>query len=106
MLRTEEEHARLTLSGELGVKFRLYDDGSKPSMPDLLSSDGTHVAEVITTAPSDVRKEEQHLDPVAEPRLPHLRVGDDPVHKVGRCHKRRAQQDQGGCRPVDCGRRL
>jgi len=71
VVRAEEEHARLTLSGEFGVEFRLYDDGSKPGMPDLLSADDKHVAEVITTAPSDVRKEEQHLDPVAEPRLPH-----------------------------------
>lgn len=69
--RAEEEHARLMLSREVGVEFRLHDDGSKSSMPDLLSEDGKHVAEVITTAPSAVRKEEQHLDPVAEPRLPH-----------------------------------
>jgi hypothetical protein len=49
VLRAEEEHARLVLSGEVGVEFRLYDDGSKPSMPDLLSADGKHVAEVVTT---------------------------------------------------------
>lgn len=59
------------LSGELEVDFRLYDDGSKPSMADLLSVDGKHVAEVITTAEPAVREAEQRLDPVAEPRLPH-----------------------------------
>jgi len=67
----EEEHARLILAGDLGVEFAHYDDGSRPSMPDLLSADGQHVAEVITTATSAVRKAEQHLDPLTEPRLPH-----------------------------------
>lgn len=71
VFRAEEEHARLTLSGELGVEFRLYDDGSKPSMPDLVSVDGKHVAEVVTTTQPAVREAEQRLDPVAEPRLPH-----------------------------------
>lgn len=59
------------LSGELGVEFRLYDDGSRSSMPDLLSGDGKHVAEVITTTPSAIREAEQRLDPIAEPTLPH-----------------------------------
>lgn len=59
--RREEEHARLMLSDELGVEFRLYDDGSKSNMPDLLSEDGKHVAEVITTTPSAIREAEQRL---------------------------------------------
>ena len=59
--RTEEEHARLMLSDELGVEFRLYDDGSEPNMPDLLAADGKHVAEVITTTPSAIREAEQRL---------------------------------------------
>jgi hypothetical protein len=69
--RKEEEHARLMLADQLGVGFRLYDDGSRSSMPDLLSGDGKHVAEVITTTPSAIREAEQRLDPIAEPTLPH-----------------------------------
>ncbi len=71
MSRAEEEHARLMLSAELGVDFAHHDDGSAASMPDLLSLDGKHVAEVITTMGSAVRQAEHHLDPVSEPRLPH-----------------------------------
>ena len=71
MFRAEEEHARLLLSSELGVDFRLHDDGSKSRMPDLLSVDGKHVAEVVTTALHAVREAEQNLDPVTEPRVPH-----------------------------------
>jgi hypothetical protein len=67
----EEEHARILLSGDLGVDFSHHDDGSGPSMPDLLSADGRHVAEVITTTRSAAREAEHHLDPVAEPKLPH-----------------------------------
>lgn len=59
------------LSDEIGVELRLHDDGSKPSMPDLLSVDGKHVAEVVTTTPSAVREAEQRLHPAVEPRLPH-----------------------------------
>lgn len=59
------------LSGELGVEFRLYDDGSKPSMPDLVSVDGKHVVEVVTTTQPAVREAEQRLNPIAEPTLPH-----------------------------------
>lgn len=40
-------------------------------MPDLLSVDGKHVAEVVTTAPSAVREAGQRLDPMAERKLPH-----------------------------------
>lgn len=69
--RPEEEHARRLLSGELGTTFRHHDDGSSPRMPDLLSSDGMHVAEVITTAPPAVRKAQNHLDPVSDLNLPH-----------------------------------
>ncbi len=54
--RAEEEHARIVLEDELGVEFQHHDDGSKSSMPDLLSLDGNHVAEVITTTPSAVRE--------------------------------------------------
>ncbi len=49
--RPEEEHARTLLENELGMPFRRHDDGSKNGMPDLLSKDGNHVAEVITTVP-------------------------------------------------------
>ena len=37
------------LEVEFGVEFQRHDDGSKPRMPDLLSLDVNHVAEVITT---------------------------------------------------------
>lgn len=40
-------------------------------MPDLLSSDDKHVAEVITTVSAAARQAEQHLDPMIESRLPH-----------------------------------
>ena len=63
--RPEEEHARLLLSGELGMEFRHYDAGSSPRMPDLLSSDGMHVAEVITTAPPAVRKAQKEKEKVS-----------------------------------------
>lgn len=69
--KLEEEHARLMLAGELGVDFCVYDDGSRPSMPDLLSADGKHVAEVITTVLPAVREAERRLEPLVEPRLPH-----------------------------------
>jgi len=69
--KVEEEHARLMLVRELGVDFYVYDDGSRPSMPDLLSADGKHVAEVITTVPPAVREAEQRLAPLAEPSLSH-----------------------------------
>lgn len=71
MFRAEEDHARLLLSDELGVEFQLHDDGTRPSMPDLLSVNGKHVAEVITTTPAAVREAEQRLSPVAMPTLPH-----------------------------------
>ncbi|MET3509869.1 hypothetical protein [Plantibacter flavus] len=59
------------LASELAVQFRHHDDGSEPAMPDLVSVDGLHVAEVVTTAPFAVRQAEKHLEPVPEPRLPH-----------------------------------
>lgn len=67
----EEEHARTVLEQELGVEFRQYDDGSAPGMPDLLSLDGNHVAEVITTSPSAVRKAQKSLQPTPNATLPH-----------------------------------
>ncbi len=69
--RAEEEHARIVLEGELGVEFQHHDDGSEPRMPDLLSLDGNHVAEVITTTPPAVREAQQSLDPMPEAILPH-----------------------------------
>jgi hypothetical protein len=69
--RAEEVHARIVLEGELGVEFQHHDDGSKPKMPDLLSLDGNHVAEVITTAPYAVREAQQSLDPMPHATLPH-----------------------------------
>lgn len=67
----EEEHARIVLEGDLGVEFKHHDDGSRDGMPDLLSLDGKHVAEVITTAPSAVREAQENLDPMPDARLPH-----------------------------------
>ncbi len=75
------------LSGEVGVEFEHHDDGSKPSMPDLLSVDGKHVAEVITTTPYAVRKAEQHMDPVVEPSLPHCVWVMIPYTILGRVRK-------------------
>lgn len=69
--RAEEEHARIVLEGELRVEFQHHDDGSKPRMPDLLSLDGNHVAEVITTSPPTVREAEQSLNPMRDAALPH-----------------------------------
>lgn len=40
-------------------------------MPDLLSVDGKHVAEVITTVPPEVRAAENNLMPMADVGLPH-----------------------------------
>jgi hypothetical protein len=59
------------LSTELGVAFRLHDDGSRPSMPDLVSTDGRHVAEVVTTALPAAREAERHLQPIGAAALPH-----------------------------------
>lgn len=70
-LSAEEEHAKTLLEDEIGVEFQQHDDGSKSSMPDLLSLDGTHVAEVITTAPYAVRKAQKNLDPMPDILLPH-----------------------------------
>lgn len=70
-LRAEEEHARVVLEGELGVEFQHHDDGSKSRMPDLLSLDGNHVAEVITTVPRAVREAQKRLDPMPDATLPH-----------------------------------
>ncbi len=87
MFRAAEDHARGVLSYELGVEFLIHDDGSKPSMPDLLSVDGKHVAEVITSAPAAVREGEQRLNPVAEPALPHCVRVMIPYTGVGRVTK-------------------
>lgn len=59
------------LSAEVGVEFRIHDDGSEPAMPDLLSADRKHAAEVITTAPAARRQAERALDASAEASLPH-----------------------------------
>jgi hypothetical protein len=69
--REEEEHARRLLSGELGVEFHHHDDGSEASMPDLLSVDRNHVAEVITTVPTQARETEKNLPAIPEVTLPH-----------------------------------
>lgn len=53
------------------MEFRLHDDNSKPSMPDLLSADGKHVAEVITTVPARAREAEKNLPAMIEVKLPH-----------------------------------
>lgn len=70
-LGAEEEHARIVLEGELGVEFQHHDDGSKPRMPDLLSLDRDHVAEVITTSSPTVREAQQNLKPMPDATLPH-----------------------------------
>lgn len=49
--RAEEGHARIVL----GVEF-LHDDGPKRRMPDLLSLDRNHAAEVVTTTSPAVRE--------------------------------------------------
>jgi hypothetical protein len=79
----EEEHARLMLSRELDQEFDLYDDGSIASMPDLVSLDRRHAAEVVTTAPFALRKAEQHLAALAEPRLPHCVLATVPYSRLG-----------------------
>lgn len=81
--RKEEEHAKIVLEGELGVEFQNHDDGSKPSMPDLLSLDGNHVAEVITTTPRAVREAQQRLDPMPDVALPHCVLVMVPYTIVG-----------------------
>jgi hypothetical protein len=67
----EEEHARTVLESELGVDFRHHDDGSTNSMPDLLSLNGKHVAEVITTVPRAAREAQKNLNAVPDANLPH-----------------------------------
>lgn len=70
-IEPEEEHARILLENELDLPFRHHDDGSKNSMPDLLSADENHVAEVITTAHPLIRETENSLKPMPIPALPH-----------------------------------
>lgn len=67
----EEEHARILLEDQLGLAFRHHDDGSRNSMPDLLSEDGSHVAEVITTVPPLIRETENSLKAMPIRTLPH-----------------------------------
>ena len=81
--RAEEEHARIMLEGELGVEFLHHDDGSKQRMPDLLSLDRNHVAEVITTTSPAVREAEQSLNPMPEATLPHCVLVTVPYTVVG-----------------------
>jgi len=69
--RPEEEHARILLEDQLGLPFRHHDDGSKNSMPDLLSEDSSHVAEVVTTVPPLIRETENSLKPMPILALPH-----------------------------------
>lgn len=70
-IRAEENHAKILLERELGVEFLHHDDGSKPRMPNLLSLDRNHVAEVITTTPPAVREAQESLRPVPDATLPH-----------------------------------
>ncbi|MHA7210070.1 hypothetical protein [Arthrobacter sp. MDT1-65] len=53
------------------MEFRLHDDNSEASMPDLLSLDGKHVAEVITTVSARAREAEKNLPAMIEAGLPH-----------------------------------
>lgn len=71
MVALEEQHARQMLSAQLGVDVRFHDDGSESSMPDLLSVDARHVAEVVTTVLPSVREAERGLDPIIDANLPH-----------------------------------
>lgn len=70
-LRAEEKHAQTLLENELGTPFRHHDDGSRNGMPDLLSEDGSHVAEVITTVHPLIREAENSLKPMPILALPH-----------------------------------
>lgn len=70
-IRLEEEHARTLLESELVVPFAHHDDGSRNGMPDLLSADDNHVAEVITTVHPLIREAESSLKPMPLPALPH-----------------------------------
>lgn len=83
----EEEHARIVLAGDLRVEFKHYDDGSENGMPDLLSLDGKHVAEVITTVPPAVREAQKNLNPMPEPILPHCVRVMIPYTNLGRSTK-------------------
>lgn len=82
-IRAEEEHARIMLESELGVDLVHHDDGSKPRMPDLLSLDRNHVAEVITTTSPAVREAQKSLDSMPDATLPHCVSVIVPYTSVG-----------------------
>lgn len=86
-IRTEEDHAKIVLESDLGIEFKHHDDGSKDGMPDLLSVDKKHVAEVITTAPPAVREAQKSLKPMPEPTLPHCVRVIVPYTSVGAASK-------------------
>ncbi|WP_146069608.1 hypothetical protein [Arthrobacter sp. B0490] len=92
MSAREEDHARILLSEELGVEFRLYDDNSKPGMPDLLSLNGKHVAEVITTVPARAREAEKNLPAMTEAKLPHCVRVLLPYKNLARVSRRARQK--------------
>lgn len=83
MSAIEEEHARQLLSVELDTEMRVHDDGSVAHMPDLVSVDRNHVAEVITTARASAREAQQRLGSVAEGGLPHCVWVVVPYVRVG-----------------------
>jgi len=84
----EEEHARILLECQLGLPFRHHDDGSKNSMPDLLSADENHVAEVITTVHPLIRETENSLKPMPIPALPHCVWATVPYTLLGEASKK------------------
>lgn len=93
-VRPEEEHARIVLEAELGLGIRHYDDGSANNMPDLLSVDEQHVAEVITTVRSKAREARQHLTAVPVLDLPHCVRVAVPFTLLGMTGKKRRHKIQ------------
>ncbi|MGO4588870.1 hypothetical protein [Paenarthrobacter sp. 2TAF44] len=93
-VRPEEEHARIVLEAELGLGLRHYDDGSANNMPDLLSMEGRHVAEVITTVPGKAREARQHLTAVPVLDLPHCVRVAVPFTLLGMTGKKRWHEIQ------------
>ncbi|MGP5049180.1 hypothetical protein [Glutamicibacter ardleyensis] len=86
-VNVEEEHARIVLENALGIVFHHHDDGSQNRMPDLLSADRKHVAEVITTVHPDIRKAQSSLRSMPEASLPHCVRVAAPYENLGGASK-------------------
>lgn len=87
-IRPEEDHAKTMLESQLGIDFHHHDDGTKNGMPDLISANGKHVAEVITAAPHAVRIAEKSLKPISDTALPHCVRVIIPYSVIGGATKR------------------